>query len=57
MLFLTLEVRNRTCGVVLIRSKADVRFMVFVNARAPRLSASADREGRLLLLRGGNRII
>ena len=55
--FLTLEVRNRTCGVVLIRSKADVRFVVFVKARAPRLSASADREGRLLLMRSGNRKI
>lgn len=56
MLFLTLEVRNWTCGVMLVRSKADVRFMVFVKARALRLSASADREGRLLM-RGGNRII
>lgn len=55
--FLTLEVRNRTCGVMIIRSKADVLFMVFVKARALRLSASVDREGRLLLMRGGNRKI
>lgn len=55
--FLTRKVRNRTCGVMLIRPKADVRFVAFVKARLLRLSASADREGRLLLMRSGNRII
>ena len=47
--FLTLEVRNRTCGVMLIRPKADVHFVAFVKARVMRLSASADREERLLM--------
>lgn len=47
--FLTLEVRNRTCGVMFIRPKADVRFMAFVKARVLRLSALADREERLLM--------
>lgn len=54
--FLAREVRNRTCGVMLIRPKADVRFVAFVKARVLRLSASADREERLLM-RSGNRII
>ena len=55
--FLTRKVRNRTCGVMLIiRPKADVRFVAFVKARVLRLSASADREERLLM-RSGNRII